>query len=117
MSDPYCPPPDSSDYLEGGIVYPIPVGKESTSATNPNHNDINYDEPKSDKNQSSLSNVQENATKEKALKLQSRIQNEFYTRSSKSPTVLRAAGGRAGKTVRPIYTTQSNIAKKVVNEI
>jgi hypothetical protein len=117
MSDTYCPPPDSSDYLQNGVEYPVPEGKEWIKSRDSAHNDINYDDEKSTKEQRSLGGVQENATKDKALKVQARIQSEFNNRTSKSASSLRLAGGRYVKSPRAVYATQSNKVRKAVNEI
>lgn len=117
MSDSYCPPPDPSDYLDGGIQYPNPVGKEKIKSVDNDHNDINYDDPKIDKNLNVGVGLEDDMAKLRAKKLQTRIQSDLKNQTSKSIIRLRAPGDIASKSTRSVYPVQSNTIRKVVNEI
>lgn len=117
MSDTYCPPPDSSDYLQNGIEYPVPEGKESTRATDLTHNDINFDDPKTSKVQRSVVDSQQEALKARALKARQSILRNTSNDTNKSVVLLRAPGSRTGKINRSLLPSQYNVARKAVNEI
>ena len=117
MSDNYCPPPDPEDYLNTGIQYPTPEGKEWKKSTSVTHNDINFDDDKSNKNQATLSNVQDDADKARALKLQAQIKDQFSNKSNKSQRAIRTSGDRSVKSIQSVYAVQSNTVRKAVNEI
>lgn len=117
MSDIYCPFPDPSDYLNKGIEYPTPEGKDQKKSTDSTYNDINYNDSKIGKQESIQTNVEDNLAKTKAKKLQTRIQSEFYTKSSKSQTILKTSRDRSVKFGKMIYLTQVNTLRKAVNEI
>ncbi len=115
MSDPYCPPPGGEDYLEGGIVYPIPVGKEATRALDNTHNDIINEEPKSIKDSSA--NLADKLETNKPQKFQTNISTSISLKSEKVASQLSATQTRVAKTSREILPSGFQRSKKAVNII
>lgn len=111
MSDPYCPPPDPSKYLESGIEYEPAIGKESTKSLDDDHNRINYEGDVVGKSPTSSAL---NTTTESINKVKETLQI-----AAEAPAKLASSLSFGTKSAKTLATAinASNIQRKVVNEI
>lgn len=118
MSDNYCPPPDGEDYLQEPIVYPVPVGKESTKAADGDHNDISYDDPKQDKNMSNELDLSDGLSNQGAQKAQVAIRPTIAAKTEKAASQISSTQTRrTGKAQKPILPLGYQRSQKAVNII
>jgi hypothetical protein len=84
----YCPPADPSDYLESGVQYPGPRGKEWQESTNPDENDLSDGAEKQNKNPDGSLNLTGSSSGIAINKISNRVRTGIEAKSVKSTSSL-----------------------------
>lgn len=108
MSDQYCPPASSSDYLKSGISYPDSEGKESERSSDVDHNDLD-----NGSNVTGKTTVSVVTTTEETNKIDRTLQM-IDSRFEKAVTAL-SFSARVTKSISTLGF--SSAQRKAVNEI